>query len=400
MDPLSVTASAIAVCQALQVVAVGIKSLATIRKAPVEFLDLQNELTTVIGYLELVHSTMDAMTTSSTVLALDLTHVNLILTRLENDVKELQDIVTRLETKPASIPKHGKVAVSKIKWIFEVDKILQIRDKIRLNRQHLADAFRIMQQSQRYRAPHLLHYYIPDLYRSSNKFHSFTQAMLILNVSKVSEAGTRHLSGKLDSVADLLANIEPSMQELLNGLRAVAIRRNNGGLDLDRNLDDSLAIPQGDNSTRAIPDLANAIPSITPPTAEALPRPRVLARPKNNHFKMDDSGSNTLVRVQTSIRRKCPDNCKCQCHMSRMISSPDMLTSLTGRLLLRYRGVSLCKKASCDFPVRLNSEKSSVQLNYMFPKWALTYAIYLCVLGLSFRTYDATSGPSHITPRP
>ena len=44
MDPLSIAAGIIALGQALGAVTEGIRSLATIRKAATEFLDLQNEV--------------------------------------------------------------------------------------------------------------------------------------------------------------------------------------------------------------------------------------------------------------------------------------------------------------------------------------------------------------------
>ena len=44
MDPLSISASVIALCQALGMVTKGMRHIASIRKAPNEFLDLQNEV--------------------------------------------------------------------------------------------------------------------------------------------------------------------------------------------------------------------------------------------------------------------------------------------------------------------------------------------------------------------
>jgi len=44
MDPLSVTASIIAVFQALKAVTVGIQLLVDLRKVPAEYLDLHNEV--------------------------------------------------------------------------------------------------------------------------------------------------------------------------------------------------------------------------------------------------------------------------------------------------------------------------------------------------------------------
>lgn len=53
MDPLSITASVIAVCSALKVTVDLVKSIPNLRKAPAEFLDLQNEvLSTTYHHIE------------------------------------------------------------------------------------------------------------------------------------------------------------------------------------------------------------------------------------------------------------------------------------------------------------------------------------------------------------
>jgi len=44
MDPFSIAGGIIAVLQALKAVTVGIQSLADLRKAPAEYLDLHNEV--------------------------------------------------------------------------------------------------------------------------------------------------------------------------------------------------------------------------------------------------------------------------------------------------------------------------------------------------------------------
>jgi len=99
----------------------------------------------------MIHTNLDALTASSAPLPTpDLTQVHLVLAKLENDVKELQGIMSQTEKRPANSLRGGKLSVSKIKWTLQVDKITRIRDKVRLDRQHLVEAFCTIQQTQRY----------------------------------------------------------------------------------------------------------------------------------------------------------------------------------------------------------------------------------------------------------
>jgi len=63
-------------------------------------------------------------------------------------VQELQQVADGLLPQ-SSVSTAKQRTTAKVKWLFEKDSVVEYRDKIRRERENLADAFRILQQSQR-----------------------------------------------------------------------------------------------------------------------------------------------------------------------------------------------------------------------------------------------------------
>ena len=170
MDPLSVAASAIALGQGIKVLTAGIQRLTALRKAPAEIYDIHNEVrigfsshklrppstctdrcvkcTTIACYLELASSTLTSQ--SSSPVPPDqavLDHINAIVLRVQAAVQELQQVADGLLPQ-SEVPTAKQRATAKVKWLFEKDSVVEYRDKIRRERESLADAFRILQHSQ------------------------------------------------------------------------------------------------------------------------------------------------------------------------------------------------------------------------------------------------------------
>jgi len=176
MEGLGAAASAIALCQALKTLAIGIQLLLHTGDAPAEIYDLHNEstmryapihallhkpfltsteitadcpqLTTLTCYLGLTSSTLRSWTTTTaprTLTGLD--HLQTVLARLQQEVLELQQFGN--ENFPSiNDPEPRHSMRTKIRWMFETGKISHHRNKIRREREHIADAFLILQQSQ------------------------------------------------------------------------------------------------------------------------------------------------------------------------------------------------------------------------------------------------------------
>jgi len=106
------------------------------------------QLTTLTCYLELTSSTLRSWTTTTaprTLTGLD--HLQTVLARLQQEVLELQQFGN--ENFPSiNDPEPRHSMRTRIRWMFETGKISHHRNKIRREREHIADAFLILQQSQ------------------------------------------------------------------------------------------------------------------------------------------------------------------------------------------------------------------------------------------------------------
>ena len=77
-----------------------------------------------------------------------LNHIHSALDRVQNAVRELQQVADGLQPQPAPVSLK-QTTKAKVKWLFEKEKVVGYRDRVRREREHLADAFRILQQSQK-----------------------------------------------------------------------------------------------------------------------------------------------------------------------------------------------------------------------------------------------------------
>ena len=105
--------------------------------------------TTIVCYLELASSTLTSQSSSPVPpnqAVLD--HINAVVLRVRAAVQELQQVADGLLPQ-SSVSTAKQRTTAKVKWLFEKDSVVEYRDKIRRERENLADAFRILQQSQR-----------------------------------------------------------------------------------------------------------------------------------------------------------------------------------------------------------------------------------------------------------
>ncbi|KAH7234852.1 uncharacterized protein BKA55DRAFT_695032 [Fusarium redolens] len=89
------SASIVALVQSVAFINKGMRYIASVRKAPVQFLDLQNQLETIHGYLTDLQQVLDKLSSKDApLLAPDLSHITTILNALEKDVAELELIAS------------------------------------------------------------------------------------------------------------------------------------------------------------------------------------------------------------------------------------------------------------------------------------------------------------------
>lgn len=145
MDPLSITASIVALVQASAAIGKGVKILRSFRRIPDEFCDLLNELATLQAVAEQVKTALADIEGQTADSGLPFANPQIVFD-LRNDLskvgEDLGALCSRLQTstkqKQSDEPKTGqKVNVSKLKWHKEKDNIAAIRQKARGTREAL-----------------------------------------------------------------------------------------------------------------------------------------------------------------------------------------------------------------------------------------------------------------------
>ncbi|KAH6990134.1 ankyrin repeat-containing domain protein [Ilyonectria destructans] len=142
MDPLSITASIVALLQATTAVGKGIKFLHSLSHIPDEFCDLVNELATLQAVLGQVTSALKELqgdNPAAPVLRVDLTKALV----LENELR--QTVETARATR-----RDGKLAISKKRWLRERSSIAHLKAKACAAKSDLSLCFESLISTQRF----------------------------------------------------------------------------------------------------------------------------------------------------------------------------------------------------------------------------------------------------------
>jgi len=142
MDPLSITASAIALGGLAATIGKGIKTLKSLGKIPDEFCALLNELT----MLQLVAQELDSIPSNhSSTTELDILRQDLVQT-----VKKLQDLASRFETSGKGLDSRGRHRIPRIQWTRERSNIESLREQARRTRDYISAYLATVNMSERY----------------------------------------------------------------------------------------------------------------------------------------------------------------------------------------------------------------------------------------------------------
>ncbi|KAK0620596.1 tryptophan synthase beta subunit-like PLP-dependent enzyme [Immersiella caudata] len=423
MDPLSITAAVVALYQAVALVASGIRTLASLHEAPGEFLDLQNELNTVRGYLLLAQDVLRTLAAPSESSVLpDLGNLRYIVASLESKMNRLHVETQRALKTPNRSGRDGASSetVSSMKWASIKPKLMQLRDQIYNQRVALADVLAAVQQSQ-----------------------SFAQGMLILDVCQATETQSQDVGRKIDDAAASIEDLKSSMDVIKDMIQSIGVTSSSSHSDpLASNAETSRAgidsverakTTQGSFSNEGVSsrdlqislnkiqsslsDLAGRVGMVEESTvvgltsasatlesiflrldkmqggvtaapdgdvtqAEtnvrrvvSLPGVRPNGEPSSSKDRIPDTTGNLELKV--AVRWRCATTCKCQCHKFTYKQSPGYATQVVGRLFLAYNTAPVFHRRPCDHPGCRNQSMRSAQLRYSFPTWLLRRALYM-----------------------
>lgn len=102
----------------------------------------------------------------------------------------------------------------------------------------------------------------------------------------------------------------------------------------------------------------------------------------NRHSNRATQGSqirtqvdHTVISVSTILRETCPPNCRCQCHRTSYARTPEWLTSVMGSLFVQYKSLPMLGIKKCNMPLCKSASRSSIQLQWCFPRWLVARAL-------------------------
>ncbi|KAK4223789.1 ankyrin repeat-containing domain protein [Podospora fimiseda] len=149
MDPLSIIASVIGISKSVSGIFKAIQWITSLGSVPLEFLDLQNELETVHGYLDVLRRIMGSLNLNEHDIALLVfEQIATCLKVLESDMEALHQLSNSFAGRNNASDKK----VNKVNWKRHKDIIQYHRDRIRRRRVDLSAAVALLQplQSQRH----------------------------------------------------------------------------------------------------------------------------------------------------------------------------------------------------------------------------------------------------------
>lgn len=73
----------------------------------------------------------------------------------------------------------------------------------------------------------------------------------------------------------------------------------------------------------------------------------------------------------------CTGDCKCHCHRTSTLLTPEWVRSAVGSLVLQYNGVVSLKLNACNVENCHSGGKRSARANYMFPPWLLRRGLFV-----------------------
>ncbi|EGX48127.1 hypothetical protein AOL_s00081g123 [Orbilia oligospora ATCC 24927] len=325
MDPLSVTASIIAIVTAAVQVSNGLAKLIALRGAPEIVMALQNEvsdLRLVVHSCESIlnkHVTLGGQQGNVWGLPPELIGVKNLLDRATNELKDICQVV---ETK--LVDSKGKF--SKIGYMKEQSKLIKAKDGLRDIRMEIANGIGLMNSASSFRIEARVEQLEISLQQS-------LQYLALENRNGISQI--------ISSQNSLHKRVDGFQQNTGNQLQLIPTQ----------------TVP-------AIGGIPHASATI-PPTSS--PQITYSYNKSITNYQRDS----VILPLSISSGGLCDPLCKCVCHRRRNIQSPSILSKLVGDLFIGYNGIPSISP-SCTIRNCSRDRSGNMRVQYAFPKWLLT----------------------------
>ena len=332
MDPLSLTASILAVVGAGARLAQGLDKLIALRGAPDELLALNNEVSDLRLVLSKLQDTeyeehWEASSAAN------------LLTRARRKLLEVEELIEYRLTTVDRLT--GESKIDWVGWLRERSQVLRLQRDIKTIKNSLSTSLTI------------------GLYAEQRS----TQ----LQVLTIAAATSRQEESINTFIQESQVWTAQAMYQLQQAFAQVDLRM--------------------EKQTQMYNDLCNAQLALSDPKSsqsaleEGLPTTKSTRSPSRN-LKPNGFDYSAAACPQSSMpfsvtqRRRCARLCSCSCHKQRSVRSPKMFEQVFGRLFLGYSGLSSPFQGCNDSECRAR-RTPYVRATFAFPRWFMARAVLM-----------------------
>ena len=338
MDPLSLTASLLAILGAGGAVAKGLDKIRRLKDTPSVLLQLNNEIADLHLLIhavdEIFHEHTDSIKSSQHQI------IYSILCRAKEALLELEELISYRWTKETD---QG-LEINRTAWVRAQTKVTEMTGKIRNVRTNLNGAWTVI--SARYLSANSFNAELPaNRKRDESHRVELKLQQILLNTDYLRGGHSENYSMLNQTVSEISIQ-----RQLLH-----ALQRNPEGLENSTPSDMNQGGSQSVSSEISSPNTAS--------TSSPLPQ---------------SLGNSNIVHFQMARYRRCKQYCTCLCHRQSFVKCPYALKRVIGSLFIGYTALPMitgpCDEAGCRGRLHVD-----FQVLYAFPSWLIKGAIHVTV---------------------
>lgn len=345
MDPLSLTASIVAIIGLTGNVGTVLEKLYRLRRAPEEVLALLNEISDFRAVLLNLNNIIECLQVEDgnpqyaqwqEGLRRSSSQLNMYIEMAKTQLLELEKLVeNRVMDPPRALGK--KPSIPRLRWVRAAQDI---------------KAFQ---------------YRLTEI---KGKIH---MTLSTLTTSQISQVKLQFLSveAMISQVRDQQREMSAVNAKILRDIQQAVTQR-----EFSPDEHGQAPLPHSARIGESTPQETTARDTSENPQSELLRWRRILDTPPAPYTKLEVLQINTTHTFPLT----CNPRCSCICHGRKGVQTPSFLQKIVGSLFVGYVG-GLVRKPKCDEPRCSRPSQRSTRITYYFPMWLISYAIAMTLSG-------------------
>ncbi|RMZ13503.1 hypothetical protein D0860_02484 [Hortaea werneckii] len=338
MDPLSITASCIAILGASTATGKALNKLIALRKAPEDLQQLFNEREASRALLVVIQSALHKIK-GTAVYRDNREALEQLLIRFRDEIGSLDELLEYQLTQPEA-NSNGLPEIRKLQWLKAGQKIRDIKQKIRDTRSGLKSAFDAL-----------------NFHQSVDAYQTALQIQTVVFQNQ-EDSQNRHAT-LIEGFTTQSKETRRANERLQHGIANISARgRELAQIDTRRHEELLLLLRELQLRQHGGPTRVNVY--------DAAPLRDAVGKQANNGPIPDGIAPSTVRITATVATDKCPPICKCCCHVRTSFATPRYLRRFLGQLMLDY--TSLLQPKACNYPP-CKKRPGKSHFTYVFPTW-------------------------------